>query len=183
MGLISYFDETNDDLKVAQCSNTACTTATITSLDTTTARSGLYTSVTIGFDGLGLISYYDADNYDLKVAHCSNTACTTSTITTLDTTGNVGAYGSLTIGADGLGLISYYDLTNDDLKVAHCSNTACTTSTIISLDTTGNVGSYSSSVTIGFDGLGLISYYDSTNDALKVAHCSNIFCSPYFRRR
>ena len=76
-------------------------------------------------DGLGLISYYDGTNDDLKVAHCSDTNCTSATITTLDSTGNVGKYTSVTIGADGLGLISYRDRTNTDLKVAHCSNAFC----------------------------------------------------------
>jgi hypothetical protein len=37
--------------------------------------------------------------------------------------------------------------------------------------------------TTGADGLGLISYGDNGNDALKVAHCNNAFCAPYFRRR
>jgi hypothetical protein len=37
---------------------------------------GYYTSITIGSDGLGLISYYDKSNGDLKVAHCGNPACT-----------------------------------------------------------------------------------------------------------
>jgi hypothetical protein len=32
--------------------------------------------VTIGADGLGLISYLDSSNSDLKVAHCSNVTCT-----------------------------------------------------------------------------------------------------------
>ena len=50
------------------------------------------------------------------------------------------------------------------------------------LDGSGNVGQYSS-VTIGTDGLALISYYDATNADLKVAHCSNLFCLPYHRRR
>jgi hypothetical protein len=46
----------------------------------------------------------------------------------------------------------------------------------------GSVGYYTS-VTIGVDGLGLISYYDSTNDDLRVAHLSNIFGIPYVRYR
>ena len=33
---------------------------------------GTHTSVTVGADGLGLISYYDNTNVDLKVAHCSD---------------------------------------------------------------------------------------------------------------
>ena len=86
---------------------------------------GWYASITIGADGLGLISYYRFTSGDLKVAHCSNTNCTTATISTLDATGDVGYYTSVTIGADGLGLISYYDGTNEDLKVAHCENAFC----------------------------------------------------------
>ena len=61
--------------------------STIIALDTT-GNVGESTSITIGADGLGLISYYDGSNGDLKVAHCANTACTsTTTITSLDTTG------------------------------------------------------------------------------------------------
>jgi hypothetical protein len=105
-----------------------------------------------------------------------------NTITTLDSA-FVGWWTSVTIGADGLGLISYYDDTNLDLKVAHCNDVACTSATITTLDSAGIVGEYTS-VTIGADGLGLISYYDSwPNGDLKVAHCSNSFCVPYFRRR
>ncbi len=81
---------------------------------------GRYTSITIGAEGLGLISYYG--NGDLKVAHCSDIACTAATVTKLDTAGDVGRDTSITIGVDGLGLISYYDFTNEDLKVAHLSN-------------------------------------------------------------
>ena len=86
---------------------------------------GLYTSVTVGTDGLALISYYDATNGDLKVAHCSNSTCTSATLTTVDSAGNVGQYSSIAIGTDGLALISYYDATNGDLKLAHCSNLFC----------------------------------------------------------
>jgi hypothetical protein len=32
-------------------------------------------SITIGGDGLGVISYYDATNADLKVAHCGDSQC------------------------------------------------------------------------------------------------------------
>ena len=86
---------------------------------------GWDTSITIGADGLGLINYYDDTNNDLKVAHCSNTACTSATTSTLDSDGDVGWYTSITIGSDGLGLISYHDWANQDIKVAHCENTFC----------------------------------------------------------
>lgn len=66
--------------------------------------------------------------------------------------------------------------------MAHCGNVACTSATLTTLDSAGNVGYYTS-ITIGSDGLGLISYWDGANDDLKVAHCANEFCVPYFRRR
>jgi hypothetical protein len=103
----------------------ACSSATTSTLDSTDDV-GQHTSITIGSDGLGLISYYDYTNRDLKVAHCSNAACSSATTSTLDSTGDVGQYTSITIGPDGLGLIGYYDLTNEDLKAAHCSNVLCT---------------------------------------------------------
>jgi hypothetical protein len=152
----------------------------LTTLDSTGV--GLFTSATVGADGLGLISYYDNTNQDLKVAHCTNVACTSATKSTLDSTGDVGAYTSVTIGADGFGLISYKDGTNSDLKVAHCNNTACTSASVSTVDNTTlhDVGSYSS-LTIGADGLGLVSYGDNdmvtTLGDLKVAHCNNTECT------
>src|SRR5207247_1116590 len=181
-GVISYYDSTDQVLKLALCPDLACTEATITTTPDRAGNVGQYSSVTIGTDGLALISYYDATNGDLKVAHCSDSACTAATRTTLQSEDNVGQYSSVTIGTDGLGLISYYDATSGDLKVAHCSDLACTAATLTTLDREANVGQYSS-VTIGTDGLGLISYYDATSGDLKVAHCSNLVCNAYHRRR
>jgi hypothetical protein len=96
----------------------------LTTLDST-GDVGRFTSVTVGTDGFGLISYYDDTNRDLKVAHCTNLACTAATTSTLDSTGDVGSDTSLTVGTDGFGLISYHDATNADLKVAHCTLTGC----------------------------------------------------------
>ena len=147
----------------------------ISTLDST-GNVGYSTSIAIGADGLGLISYWDQTNSDLKVAHCDNALCTSATTTTIDNTGNCGSYTSIAIGADGLGLISYLDISNLDLKVAHCDNALCTSATTSTLDSTGDVGS-STSITIGADSLGLISYYDQGNSDLKVAHCANTLCT------
>jgi len=81
---------------------------------------GWNTSITIGADGLGLISYLDNGNKDLKVAHCSNLACTSATLSTVDSGAFAGQDSSVTIGADGLALIAY-----NGLKVAHCGNVLC----------------------------------------------------------
>jgi hypothetical protein len=177
LGLISYFDGTYENLKVAHCLDVPCTSATLSTLDST-GNVGASPSVTIGSDGLGLISYYDTTNQDLKVAHCSNTACTSATLSTLDSTGNVGYWTSVTVGSDGLGLISYYDDDNQNLKVAHCSDTACTSATLSTLTSMGfDTIEQNTSVTIGSDGLGLVSYFDSTSNSLKVAHCLDTPCT------
>ena len=141
-------------------------------------------SVTIGTDGLPVISYEDNSNANLKVAHCGNAACSAgNTVTTVDSAGRGGSYTSVTIGADGLPFISYWLFFDRDLKVAHCGNAACTAgNTITTVDSTGEIGDFSSA-TVGVDGLPLISYYDWTNGDLKVAHCSNRFCVPYHRPR
>jgi hypothetical protein len=182
LGLISYYDATNLDLKVAHCANVACSSADVVTSVDSIGNVGQYTSITIGADGLPLVSYHDATNGFLKVAHCDDAACSSAATATLDV-GNVGEYTSVTIGADGLGLISYYDVTNGQLKVAHCANVACSfAGAVTTLDSSANVGQYSA-VTIGADGLPLISYYDQTNGDLKVAHCASGFCTSYFRRR
>jgi hypothetical protein len=79
----------------------------------------------------------------------------------------------------GAGLVlsgTRFSLASADVSLIPSQNT------LTSLDTTGNVG-YDTSVTIGSDGLGLISYRDGTNQDLKVAHCANKLCVPFFRRR
>ncbi|MEO7863976.1 MAG: hypothetical protein ABIU05_26810, partial [Nitrospirales bacterium] len=177
LALISYYDATNGDLKVAHCSNVTCTAVTLTTVDSA-GSVGQYSSLTIGTDGLALISYYDASNGDLKVAHCSDLACTSATNTTVQSEDNVGLFTSVSIGTDGLALISYYDASNGDLKVAHCSDLACTSATrttLSFLQSEGNVGQFTS-VTITA-GHGLISYYDSTDQVLKLALCPDLACT------
>ena len=150
----------------------------LTSLDSV-GKVGQYTSVTIGADGLGLISYRDVTARALKVAHCSNAACRSATpITTLDDPANdVGQYTSVTIGADRLGLISYHDVTPRPQGRP-----------LLRSSLHGRHHDYPrrprqrswvshTSVTIGADGLGLISYHDVTNGTLKVAHCNNAACT------
>lgn len=176
LGLISYYDQTGGDLKVAHCNDISCSSAVTYTLDST-GNVGEYTSITIGDDGLGLISFYDQTNGDLKVAHCNDINCSSATATMLDSSGVVGKYTSITIGVDGLGLISYYDVTNADLKVVHCSNINCSNAIAYTLASTGVVGSDTSITISGITGWGLISYFDSTYNYLKVANCSNINCS------
>jgi hypothetical protein len=173
--VISYFDVTNFDLKVAACNNPTCTTSTNSTIDSNDDV-GLFTSIAIGIDGNPIISYYDDDNQDLKVAVCKNPTCTESDNYTLDNAGDVGLFTSIAIGTNGNPIISYLDATNQDLKVAACNNPTCTTSTNTTIDSDGFVGSYTS-IAIGTNGNPIISYIDATSDDLKVAACNNPTCT------
>ena len=176
LGLISYVDGTNHELKVAHCSDTACSSATTSPLDSGvgTGIANYGTSIAVGADGLGLVTYLDTANSALRVAHCSNVTCTSATKSTLEGS-FAGISSSVTVGADGLGLISYRDPSFGALKIAHCENAACTSATKTVLDNGDNEGY--TSVAIGADGLGLVSYYDMTNHDLRVAHCDNTACT------
>jgi hypothetical protein len=72
--LISYYDGTGDNLKIAHCANVACTSGTTQPVDEP-GDVGIDTSVTVGVDGVGLITYFDVTNFDLKIAHCANALC------------------------------------------------------------------------------------------------------------
>jgi hypothetical protein len=122
-GLISYLDRPNGSLKVAHCSDVTCSSATTSTIDT--GDIGGFSAITIGSDGLGLITYEAPQTRlgPLKVAHCSNVACSSATTTTLDPRGDL--FGtSVTVGVDGLPLVGYNNQ-DSGLKVVHCSNVFC----------------------------------------------------------
>jgi hypothetical protein len=134
-----------------------------------------HSSVTAGSDGYPLAAILDTSNDDLRVVHCADATCSSLTGTTIDSAGNVGRYPSVTVGQDGFGLISYIDATNHNLKVAHCTNLACTSATTATVVSSGTVADENTSITVGIDGLGLITYLDGST--LEAAHCANAACS------
>lgn len=129
-------------------------------------------SITIGVDGLPIISHYASDDDDLKVSHCNDPACNSATSTILEA--NSEKYSAITIGVDGLPLISYVH-SSGALKVAHCQDSYCNSADIFTVDATSSMAHHS--IAIGADGLGLISYQDAQNGRLKVAHCQQLDCS------
>ena len=175
--VVSYQDQANLDLKVAKCVNPACTgSATTTTVDSA-GSVGTNTSIAIGADGNPVVSYYDSNNSDVKVAKCANAACTGSaTITTIDGPDVVGVTTSIAVGPDGMPLVSYHDFTHQALKVAKCANAACTGSAAVTtLDGEPNVG-LSSTILIGADGFPVVAYQNGLTENLKLARCSNTSC-------
>src|SRR3989344_1955157 len=170
---IAYYDESNKDLKYAQCSSN-CTNASnwdIVAVDSTNDV-GEYTSLVFQ-NGSPRISYHYKDSLDLRYAQCSaDCALSTNwTTITIDSGGDTGQFTS--IGADGTKVgIAYYNLSNKDLKYAQCSSN-CTVSSNWSntvVDASGETGTYAS---LAFSsGNPRISYYDESNKDLKYAQCN-----------
>lgn len=144
----------------------------------TTGTTGLYTSLVLDAQGYPTMSYYDASEGKLKVAHCFEKNCALfNSIVTPDASSAVGKYTSIALDHNGNPVISYYDETNSALKVLHCGNATCSTgNTIAKPDSIGTVGQYTS-VTVDNNNFPVVSYYDVTNGVLKVLHCGNSACS------
>jgi len=175
--VMSQYYESFKDLRVTHCDDATCTSATNTDVDAAGGGSppfvGSDNSITIGGDGLPLVSYFDESGGDLEVAHCTNVACTASTLSTLDSSGSTGSRSSITTGQDGLGLITYYDTSAGEVNVAHCDDATCSTATLASV--APSPAMYPS-ISIGADGLGVIAL-PAINGDLRFAHCSNVACS------
>lgn len=108
---------------------------------------GRGSDVAYGPDGLALISYLDATNGALKVAHCNDVACTTAVKTTIDALAatTFGASTSVAFGPDGRALISYQAGTF--IKVAHCADALCSSATLSTVETAASTFPLGSAIT------------------------------------
>ncbi|MBN2083341.1 PKD domain-containing protein, partial [bacterium] len=177
---ISYYDNTNKDLKYARATTSTGASASdwsqIVTVESSAGTIGLYTSLAV-VDGCPAISYYDSTNDNLKYARATtSTGGSTSGWTqkvVVDYTGDVGRYTSLAV-IDGCPAISYFDSTNDDLKYARATTgtgaSASDWTQIVTVDSTGNVGFITSLAVV--DGYPAISYYDQSNQDLKYARAT-----------
>jgi len=156
---ISYFDDTNGDLKYACWTGSSWS---ITSIDTA-GYVGLDTSMALDSSDYAHISYYDYANGDLKYAYWTGSAWS---ITSVDTAGYVGSASSIALDSSDYPHISYYDWDNLDLKYAYWTGSAWS---ITSIDTAGYVGEFTS-IALDSSDYPHISYFDNTNNDLKYAH-------------
>ena len=139
---------------------------------------GFDTSITVGADGLPIISYRDITNGNLKVAHCGTFDCTSgNTVLTVDDLGRAGEGTSIAIGSDGLPIISFRDHFTERLRVVHCGDATCSDSNLTQALDEDDFGGFQSSLAIGSDGLPIIVYRIGLTDDLRIIHCGNIRCS------
>ena len=145
---------------------------------------GRFAALAVGSDGLGIISYYDATQSALKVAHCSDTACSTAAITVV-AAANVMGQTSIAIGADGLPLIAYVRQLQSnfttELMAAHCSNAPCSSATVTPVRPLNGAPfpPLDTAIAIGTDGFGAHHLRPGRPDepAAGIAHCANTACT------
>ena len=116
----------------------------------------------------------------MGVAKCNDVACKgfDEFFNTLDGTVSGVFSSSIVMASDDLPVVSYFDDISNRLKIVVCNDDACgeDDEATRTLDESGHsVGRYNS-VAIGSDGFPVVSYYDSTARALKVAKCGSVDC-------
>ncbi|MDD3887878.1 MAG: hypothetical protein PHN19_03830 [Patescibacteria group bacterium] len=156
---ISYYDNSNDDLKYATNASGGWVLTTVDS----TGNVGAFDSLDIDSNGYAHISYRDQTNNTLKYA--TNSLSGVWSVSTLDSSVDAGWYSSLAIGLNNSVHISYLDATNDDLKyITNATGSWVATN----LDTTNQTG-YTTSIVVDNNGGVHIGYADNTDQALKYA--------------
>lgn len=180
--IISYYDNTNRDLKLVYCGNAGCTANnSIVTVDSN-GEAGGFNSLTLDGNGYPLISY--SSNGHLLVAHCSDVTCAgPKTMVAVDQNEQVGWGNSLQRHPLGLSLISYYDSANQDIKLVVCGDIGCTAGG--SAAVVDSVGSGSGSLIppttalfLDDGGRPVISYWDPINDDLKLARLAGADATP-----
>jgi hypothetical protein len=171
---ISYFDNTNNDLKFAKSTDGGDTwdPASIKTIDST-GDVGEYTSIALNSSNV-YISYFDDTNNDLKFTKSTDNGNTwePGNIKTVDSIGYIGDFISMAV--DGLNIyISYHDFGNNDLKFIKSTDGGNTwdSANKRTVDSAGFVGRYTS---IAVDGSNVyISYYDDISYDLKFARSTD----------
>lgn len=188
-GVIAY--TTEDEIMLAKCQNIACSEIVKNKVDGKYDRwsdcdgecgyepPGMG-SIAIGSDNLPIIAYYYSYSTSERIAHCKDITCSSYDISEL------GAFRyswitsqKIIIGSDGLPIYTasgpYLDYYN--IEIRHCSDKLCGDDHYGGYEIKEDTYLYS--ITIGADGLGLVTYVTitSTSVELKTFHCNNVECS------
>ena len=178
-----HYKTDTQDLILTKCQDVLCASSTNQTIGAGGDR-GSMLSGTIGATGNPVVTFYEAISGDLYWAYCADPACASESLVQLDgSSEDVGQYPSLNISESDFAVISYYDVTNGNLKVTRCTKNNCSGPpyrTTYTVDSSGFVGK-ASSLTIGTDGLPVVSYFDAR---IKSSHLvsDRTVCSALGRR-
>ena len=183
--IISYYDRTNGDLKVAHCnSQFSCFAATMTPLDGIGPPEDVGRSTNIVVNpqsGNPRISYHDVTNGNPKYALCSEPRCAAAIIRNVSTFGPYyGKWNSFVLQEDDVFggedvFIAYYSALEGLVFSRSISNFFGDNEYDSIIDCCDESGKYIS-VALGADRLPITSYYDSGVGDLRVVHCLSEDC-------
>ena len=177
--VVSYYDVTKGDLKVAHCGDANCAAHPAVAADASANDVGSFTSIAMTA-GFPTVSYYDSTNQNVKLLRCPNANCSGGTANTVAATPGVTVQNdSLALDSSGFPVVSYLD----DLgfiAVTHCNDVACVAGGDVTNelpDPNGGVTepAYTSIVLDG-NGFPVVSYHDMVADALRVGRCLDANC-------
>lgn len=181
--VMSYWDGTNDDLRVAVCWDPSCSPGNVTvNVVAATGAVGWASSLVLNELGHPVISFYDATNGDLMVAVCADAVCSPGAVTTnvIDAVGDVGRATSMVLDDVGNPVIAYYDYTQNSAKLAVCTDAFCNPGTV-EVNTVAHLLDGGGFVSLALDELGhpVVAYLNIYLDGmLNVAVCADAFCRP-----
>ena len=77
--VVSYRDLTNQDLKVLHCGDANCSSGNVITSPDTPDFVGTFTSLVLDGNGYPVVSYLNVSTRDLKILHCGDPNCASST--------------------------------------------------------------------------------------------------------
>lgn len=114
-------------LRLVHCGDINCETSAIVVAGTQDGASvGHVPSLTLGSDGLAVVSHWDITHETLRVTRCVNATCSSSVSTTADDPAqSVGNQSVIAIGLDGMPLVVHRDAAAQALRITKCSTRDC----------------------------------------------------------
>ncbi len=176
--IISYFSGLglSKTLKTYKCIDVNCDTGNINNLATFTTSGVSSSDIVIAADNYPIIVYIQEPNDGMRSYKCTNEECSSGS--QIDLVGSDRDYSDVVIGSDGIPIVSFYSGAGINLKFQKCNNTVCNNGVITtSIDGDGLSSSGKhSSISIGLDGMPIISYQSKSTD-LNVFKCNDINCT------
>jgi len=169
------FQNSNQALRYARCSDVTCSSKTLTTVTTGTTPDFFEAlSIAQGLDGFPRVAYTTA-NTTIKYIQCTNASCSAIANTVIDSTGTYYYELDMQVASDGFGRIAYTDYTTGIIKYVQCTNASCSTNVINTVNTLTNP--WGVSLVLGSDDTARIVYDNYRSGGVYYTNCKNASCS------